>query len=205
MRALRRDPVLIALSVVALVAFTLFALLDGDRSRQSQVFWCAQVPMDAALAYGAWRLRALVPHYRRFWSAIAFAGSSFTVGDSFQAVHTLIFPAGASTSGGPVQSAFFAVGMSSNVLACLLFRQGLRSAREKLVFWLDATTVLVGGSVMAWCFAVYPVTSHVDRVTASLTAALVVVGAFSATKVALVPRPPMALIAAWPMVAAPVV
>jgi diguanylate cyclase (GGDEF)-like protein len=161
--------------------------------------------MDAALAYGAWRLRDLLTPYRKFWSAIAFAGSSFTAGDSFQAVHTLLAPATASTNGGPVQSAFFAVGMSSNVLACLLFPQGLRTAREKLVFWLDAATVLVAGGVMAWCFAVYPADSHVDRVTASITAALVVVGAFSATKVALVPRPPMARIAAWPMVAAPVV
>ncbi|WP_250006618.1 EAL domain-containing protein [Actinoplanes sp. M2I2] len=205
MKALRRDPILMALIAVTLTAFALFALSEGDRVRQAQVFWCAQVPMDAALAYGAWKLRSLVPHYRRFWTAIAFAGSSFTLGDGFQAVHNLLSPATASTAGGAVQSSFFIVGMSSNVLACLLFPHGLRSARERLVFWLDATTVLVGGGVMAWCFAVYPVTAPVDRVTASITAALVVVGAFAATKAALVPRPPMARIAAWPMVAAPVV
>ncbi|WP_250038244.1 putative bifunctional diguanylate cyclase/phosphodiesterase [Paractinoplanes maris] len=205
MRGLRRDPVLMALMAVTITAFALFALFEGDQIRQSQVFWCAQVPMDAALAYGAWRLRALVPHYRRFWTAIAFAGSAFTLGDGFQAGQTLLLPAGASTSGGTVQSAFFIVGMSSNVLACLLFPHGLRSARERLVFWLDATTVLVGGGVMAWCFAVYPATAPADRVTASITAALVVVGAFAATKAALVPRPPMARVAAWPMVAAPVV
>jgi diguanylate cyclase (GGDEF)-like protein len=205
LRALRRDPVLLALLAVTLVGFGLFALFEGDRVRQTQVYWFAQVPMDAALAYGAWRLRNLLSHYRRFWSAIAFAGSSFTTGDSFQAFHTLLLPATASTNGGPVQSAFFAAGMSSNVLACMLFPQGLRTAREKLVFWLDAATVLVAGGVLAWCFAVYPADTHVNRVTATITAALVVVGAFSATKVALVPRPPMARIAAWPMVAAPVV
>ncbi|MCM4076627.1 putative bifunctional diguanylate cyclase/phosphodiesterase [Paractinoplanes hotanensis] len=205
MKSLRRDAVLMALVAVTVTGFVLFALFEGDPHRQSQVFWCAQVPMDAALAYGAWRLRALVPHYRRFWTAIAFAGSSFTVGDGFQAGYVLLHPAIASTSGTAVQSAFFIVGMLSNVLACLLFPHGLRSARERLVFWLDATTVLVGGGAMAWVFAVYPVTAPADRVTASITAALVVVGAFAATKAALVPRPPMARIAAWPMVAAPVV
>jgi diguanylate cyclase (GGDEF)-like protein len=204
-RALRRDPVLLALLAVTLVGAVLFVLFEDDRVRQVQVFWWAQVPMDVALAYGAWRLRDVVARYRRFWSAIAFSGCSFTLGDGFQAVHTLVLPATASTNGGPVQSGFFAVGMSCNVLACLLFPQGIRTARERLVFWLDAATVLVAGGVMAWCFAVYPMDEHVDRVTATITAALVVVGAFSATKVALVPRPPMARIAAWPMVAAPVV
>ncbi|GIM96626.1 putative bifunctional diguanylate cyclase/phosphodiesterase [Paractinoplanes toevensis] len=205
MRGLRRDPVLLALFAVTLLSFVLFGAFEGDPVRQIQVLWAAQVPMDAALAYGAWRLRALAPQYRRFWSAIAFAGCSFTVGDSFQALHVLFVPAGASVDGGTVQSAFFIAGMFSNVLACLLFPQGLKSAREKLVFWLDATTVLVAGGVMAWCFAVNPIDEQLDRVTASITAALVVVGAFSATKVALVPRPPMARFAAWPMVAAPVV
>jgi diguanylate cyclase (GGDEF)-like protein len=205
MRAIRRDPVLLALFAVTVAGFLLFGIFEGDPPRQIQVLWLAQVPMDAALAYGAWRLRTLGPQYRRFWSAIAFAGCSFTVGDSFQALHSLLYPAAASTSGGAVQSAFFTIGMSSNVLACMLFPQGLKTGREKLVFWLDATTVLVAGGVMAWCFAVNPIDEQLDRVTASITAALVVVGAFSATKVALVPRPPMARIAAWPMVAAPVV
>ncbi|MEU4237535.1 EAL domain-containing protein [Actinoplanes sp. NPDC026619] len=205
MRVLRRDPVLLALFAVTLVSFVLFRVFEGEQLRQIQVLWMAQVPMDVALAYGAWCLRAFAPQYRRFWSAIAFAGGSFAVGDSFQALHVLLVPAGASTSGGTVQSAFFIIGMFSNVLACLLFPQGLTTAREKLVFWLDATTVLVAGGVLAWCFAVNPVDENLNRVTASITAALVIVGGFSATKVALVPRPPMARIAAWPMVAAPVV
>ncbi|GAA0561726.1 bifunctional diguanylate cyclase/phosphodiesterase [Paractinoplanes ferrugineus] len=196
---------LLALFAVTVAGFLLFGIFQGDRTRQIQVLWVAQVPMDAALAYGAWRLRALGALYRRFWSAIAFAGCSFTAGDSFQALSSLLAPERASTSGGTVQSAFFTIGMFSNVMACMLFPQGLKTAREKLVFWLDATTVLVAGGVTAWCFAVNPVDAQLDRVTASITAALVVVGGFSATKVALVPRPPMARIAAWPMVAAPVV
>ncbi|GIF20584.1 hypothetical protein Ate02nite_33140 [Paractinoplanes tereljensis] len=196
---------LLALFAVTLLSFVLFGVFEGDRVRQIQVLWAVQVPMDLALAYGAWRLRLLAPQYRRFWSAIAFAGCSFSVGDSFQTLNVLFDPGGASTDGGTVQSAFFIVGMFSNVLACLLFPQGLKTGREKLVFWLDATTVLVAGGVTAWCFAVNGAVEQQDRVTATITAALVVVGAFSATKVALVPRPPMARFAAWPMVAAPVV
>ncbi|WP_067501290.1 bifunctional diguanylate cyclase/phosphodiesterase [Actinoplanes sp. TFC3] len=197
---------MLGLLVVTLLSFALFLLFDGDKTRQTQFFWLGQVPLDAALSIGAWRLRFLTAaEYRRFYTSISFAGASFAIGDSFQCLHNFLVPSAASTDGGQVQSVFFAIGMSSNVLACMLFPQGLHSAREKLVFWLDAATVLVGGGVMAWCFAVNPVDQHVNRVTASLTAALVIVGAFSATKVSLIPRPPMTRSAAWPMVCAPVV
>jgi diguanylate cyclase (GGDEF)-like protein len=198
-----RDPALLAMTGFTLLGFALFFLFDGDTTRQVQTYWAAQVPLDAALGIGAWRLRRVAPvRFRRFWASVAFSGLAFTCGDGFQFVLTVFSPGVPSMNGGAVQTAFFAVGMTSNVVACLVFPQGLRSAREKLVFWLDATTVLVGGGVLAWCLAVNPIDAHTDRVTASVTAALVIVAAFSATKVALVPAPPLARIAAWPMVAA---
>jgi diguanylate cyclase (GGDEF)-like protein len=204
--ALRRDPVLIVLIVFALLGSTLFFGFAGSPVHRIQIYWALQVPLDAALAVGAWRLRRFaLARYRRFWSSIAFAGAAFVVGDSYQTVSVLVVPAGAAMDGGTVQSAFFTLGMCSNVLACLIFPQGLRSRREKLIFWLDSATVLVGGAVLAWCFAVNPVDRSTDRVTASITVALVIVAAFSATKVALTAAPPMDRIAAWPMVAAPIV
>ncbi|MGX6600739.1 putative bifunctional diguanylate cyclase/phosphodiesterase [Micromonosporaceae bacterium Da 78-11] len=205
--AIRRDPVLRVLVAVTLLGCALFFVLSGRSTHQVQTYWAFQVPLDAALSLGAWRMRRLAPaHFRRFWSIISFAGASFTVGDGYQFLHTLMSPGTASMTGGPVQTIFFTVGMSSNVIACLIFPQGLRSVREKTVFWLDATTVLVGGAAMAWCFAVNPIgDAHTDRLNASLTAALVIVAAFSATKVTLIQVPPMARIAAWPMVAAAMV
>ncbi|MFC7534131.1 putative bifunctional diguanylate cyclase/phosphodiesterase [Actinoplanes sp. GCM10030250] len=205
--SLRRDPVLRALIGVTLLGSVLFFVLAGHPVRQMQVYWLAQVPLDAALATGAWRLRGLAHvRYRRFWSMISFAGAAFTVGDSVQAVQTLVAPGPASLTGNTFQTVLFAIGMCSNVVACLIFPQGLRTYREKFVFWLDATTVLVGGGVVAWCFAFNPVSgSDTDRLNASVTAALVLVATFSATKVALIKKPPMARIAAWPMVAAPIV
>jgi diguanylate cyclase (GGDEF)-like protein len=201
-----RDRVLLGMLILTGLAWVLFAVFNGHPLRQVQIYWAAQVPLDAALAIGAWRLRRLAAqHYKRFWSMITIAGTSFTIGDSFQFLYVMSVSGEHSMNGGTVQTAFFAVGMSSNVVACLIFPQGLRSGREKLVFWLDATTMLVAGGVMAWCFAVNPVDENTDRVTASLTAALVIVAAFAATKVALIPSPPMARIAAWPMVAAPMV
>ncbi|MET0425226.1 MAG: EAL domain-containing protein [Actinoplanes sp.] len=205
-RSLRRDPVLLALAAVTLLGWIGFTVFAGNSTRSVQVYWAAQVPLDAALGIGAWRLRQLASaQYRRFWTFITVAGASFALGDSFQLLNVLVHPAGASMSGGTVQTIFFTVGMSCNVLACMVFPQGLRGGREKLVFWLDAATVLVGGGVMAWCFAVNPISEDIDRVNASITAALVIVAAFSATKVALIRRPPMTRIAAWPMVAAPMV
>jgi diguanylate cyclase (GGDEF)-like protein len=202
--AVRRDPFLRILAAITLLGCVLFFILQGNSAGQVKVFWFAQVPLDAGLALGAWRMRNLAPRrFRTFWSMISFAGASFTVGDSFQFVSLIADPGVPSLNGGVVQTAFFAVGMSSNVIACLIFPQGLRSRREKSVFWLDATTVLVGGAVMAWCFAVNPLGGEQgDRVTTSVTAALVLVAAFAATKVALIQKPPMARIAAWPMVAA---
>ncbi|MFD0525693.1 hypothetical protein [Paractinoplanes durhamensis] len=203
-RALLRDPALRGLAALTLLGCVLFVLFEGHSIHQVQAFWAAQVPLDAALGLGAWRMRPLAPErFRRFWAMIAFAGLSFTLGDSYQFVHTLVAPGVPSLNGGLVQTAFFAVGMCSNVIACLIFPQGLRTKREVFVFWLDAATVLVGGGVMAWCFAVNPLNgAHTDRLNASVTAALVLVAAFSATKVALIPAPPMFRIAAWPMVAA---
>ncbi|GAA1595317.1 putative bifunctional diguanylate cyclase/phosphodiesterase [Actinoplanes couchii] len=204
---LRRDPVLRGLIGLTFIGFVLFFVFSGQPDLQVKTFWLFQVPLDAALAVGGWRLRTLAPaRYRRFWSMIAFAGAAFTVGDAYHSLSNLIFPTEPSLNGGLVQTICFAVGMSSNVIACLIFPQGLRTARERFIFWLDAATVLVGGGVVAWCFAVNPVGgSHTDRLTAALTAALVLVATFSATKVALIKDPPMARMAAWPMVCAAMV
>ncbi|MEU4689491.1 EAL domain-containing protein [Actinoplanes sp. NPDC023714] len=205
--SLRRDPVLLTLLGITLIGSGLFFVFAGNADAQTRIYWGVQVPLDAALALGGWRLRGLAHvRYRRFWSMIAFAGASFTVGDTYHFLTTLLAPGTPSLTGGSVQTVFFAIGMSSNVIACLIFPQGLRSRRERFVFWLDATTVLVGGGVVAWCFAFNPIASvHVDRVNASVTAALVLVATFSATKVALIKSPPMARIAAWPMVSAAMV
>ncbi|MEU8244419.1 EAL domain-containing protein [Actinoplanes missouriensis] len=202
--SLRRDPVLLTLIGITLIGSALFFVFSGNPDLQTRIYWGVQLPLDAALALGGWKLRGLAhQRYRRFWSIIAFAGASFTVGDTYQFLHTLFAPGAPSMTGGDVQTVFFAIGMTSNVVACLIFPQGLRNGREKFVFWLDATTVLVGGGVVAWCFAFNPISSvHVDRVNASVTAALVLVATFSATKVALIKKPPMARIAAWPMVSA---
>ncbi|MEU8821369.1 EAL domain-containing protein [Actinoplanes sp. NPDC048796] len=192
---MRRDPVLLAMAALTLLGGVLFfALPDGVL--QVSAFWGLQVPFDALLAVGAWRLRQISPlRFRRFWTMIAFAGACFTVGDFSQFVTF----SSESMNGGLVQTVLFTLGMSSNVIACLIFPQGLDGRRDKVIFWLDATTVLVGGAVAAWCYAY---NSGDNQFNAGLTAALVVVAAFCATKVALIPEPPMARVAAWPMVAA---
>ncbi|GAA0501710.1 hypothetical protein Ade02nite_93560 [Paractinoplanes deccanensis] len=192
---MRRDPVLLAMAALIALGGVLFVALPGGVARIT-AYWGLQVPFDAMLAIGAWRLRQISPlRFRRFWTMISFAGACFTVGDFSQ----FIGFSSDSMNGGTIQTVLFTAGMSSNVIACLIFPQGLETRRDKVIFWLDAATVLVGGGVTAWCFAY---TSADERFNAGLTAALVVVSAFCATKVALIPEPPMARIAAWPMVAA---
>jgi len=43
-----------------------------------------------------------------------------------------------------------------------------RSGRDRLAFWLDSATVLVGGAVIAWSFAVTPGGYHRSDILATL-------------------------------------
>ncbi len=98
---LLRDRVLLVL-----VGFTLFGCLSflafpDDTVRKIQLYWAFQVPLDAALAIGAWRLRRLAQvRYRRFWTYLGLAGSAFVIGDSCQFVVTLVGPTRITLDGG---------------------------------------------------------------------------------------------------------
>jgi diguanylate cyclase (GGDEF)-like protein len=202
-----RDPPLLALGLFTLFGCALLAVFGGAPTRQMQIFWAVQVPLDAALMAAAWRMRRMaLGRLRRFWSMIAFAAAAFTTGDTLQLGHTVIAPGVPSVDGGATQTVFLGIGLTAVVVACLVFPQGLRTRREKIVFWLDAGTLLVGGGVAAWCLAVNPIGgASTDRTYAAVSSALVLVAAFSATRVALIPAPPMVLAAAWPMVVAAIV
>jgi len=74
-----------------------------------------------------------------------------------------------------------------------------QSGREKVAFWLDSTTVLVGGAVVAWCFAVgsEPAGNLVGTLAAG---AVILTAAFAAVKLVLSGNAPMHRAAAIPMV-----
>ncbi|WP_433296156.1 diguanylate cyclase domain-containing protein [Actinoplanes sp. CA-030573] len=199
--ALRKDPVLIGAVAWTAVAAILFCL--AGTTWQVRTFWFFQLPLDGLLAYSSWRVfRIATGPTRRFWAVLGTVGSLFLVGDSFQTV--LVFAMGPgiwSTTGGIVQSACFMVGLAAIVIAMLVHPHPGRSGRERLAFWLDSATVLVGGAVIAWSFAVQPgQASRTDILSTLGASAVAVTSTFAAVKMILSGNAPMRKSAAISMI-----
>jgi diguanylate cyclase (GGDEF)-like protein len=189
------------------VTCVLFFVLAGRTSRQVQIYWLGQVPADLVLAYCSWRVFRLASGaVRRFWRVLAAVGALFVCGDTFQATLTLLQPGEWSTNGGPVQTTCFAVGLGTIVVAMLVHPHPGRTGRARLAFWLDSATVLVGGAVVAWCFAVTPDQSTQPDILGTLASAgVALTSAFAAVKMILSGNAPMHRDAAIAMIAAAVV
>ena len=207
--SLGRDPLLIGAIVWTLVAAILFVALAGASETstlwQVRTFWVFQLPLDALLSYSSWRVfRLATGAARRFWRILTAVGSLFLAGDTFQTAQTLLSGPGVwSTTGGIVQSACFASGLLVIVVAMLVHPHPGRSGRERLAFWLDSATVLVGGAVIAWCFAVKPgQSSRTDMLATLVAAAVAVTSGFAAVKMILSGNAPMRKSAAIPMITA---
>jgi diguanylate cyclase (GGDEF)-like protein len=199
----RRDPALVgAVLWTALAAVLFFAFADRE-DWQVRTFWLFQLPLDGLLAYASWRVfRIATGPTRRFWGVLAVVGTLFLTGDTFQTVLVLVQPPGSwSTTGGIVQSTCFTVGLGAIIVAMLAHPQPGRTGRERLGFWLDSAAVLIGGAVIAWCFAVQPGQSSRDDILATLGAgAAAITSGFAAVKMILSGSAPMRKSAAMPMI-----
>jgi diguanylate cyclase len=194
-----RDPLLIAATLWSVLATTLFFAFDRDSNSQVGVFWAFQPPLDVLLAYSAWRVsRIATGPTRRFWRILAGGGTLFTFGDSVQAVTAMLGHDQWSTGAGTVQSVCFAVGEAVLIIGMMLHPHPGRTARERLAFWLDSTTVLIGGAVVAWCFVVQP--GAEDLAGTLITAAVILTAAFATFKIILQGNAPIHKLAALPMI-----
>jgi len=87
----------------------------------------------------------------RFFRLIAAGAGMFAAGSVAQTVHVLADPASpVATTGSPPQLLLLAVGAVFLILAMLTSPLGLTSKRERIRFWLDAATVMVGVALFAW-------------------------------------------------------
>jgi diguanylate cyclase (GGDEF)-like protein len=194
-----RDPLLIAGTLWSLLATVLFFLYHRNSNAQVGVFWSFQPPLDVLLAYSAWRVsRIATGATRRFWRILAAAGTLFTVGDSTQGVLALLGHDQWSTNAGTVQSICFAVGEAGLTIGMMLHPHPGRTRRERLAFWLDSTTVLIGGAVVAWCFVVRP--GATDVAGTLIAAAVILTAAFATFKIILNGNAPIHKLAALPMI-----
>jgi diguanylate cyclase (GGDEF)-like protein len=204
--SIRHDPALAVASAWTLLGAVLFFVLHGHSDTQVNVFWAFQPPLDALLAYSAWRVfRIATGATRRFWRLLAIAGTLFTIGDTIQTVQSLWTPGQWTTAGGTIQSTLFAIGLSLIVIGMLIHPHSGRSGKERLAFWLDSATVLVGGVVVAWCFAINSDDTETNLIGALAGAAVVLTSAFAAVKMILSGNAPMHRYAAVPMILAALV
>jgi len=128
--ALHRDPVLLAATLWTALATALFVVLDGRTSRQVQVYWSFQPPVDALFAYSSWRVhRMATGAIRRFWIILAAVASLFLLGDVYQAILTYREPRGWSTGGGAVQTSMLAAGLGVVIVAMLVHPHPGRTGR----------------------------------------------------------------------------
>jgi len=116
-------------------------------------------------------------------------------------VLTFVEPGAWSTNGGLVQSTCFAIGLLVVVIAMLVHPHPSRTGRERLAFYLDSATVLVGGAVLAWSFAVTPGNTSRSAILTTLgAAAAAITSGFAAIKMILSGNAPMHKAAAIPMI-----
>ncbi len=188
-------------SAWTLLVAVLFFVLHGNPDAQVNVFWAFQPPLDAMFAFYSWRVsRMATGPIRRFWRMLMIAGCLFTAGDTTQTVMSILEPGQWSTAGGSIQSACFAVGLGLIVVAMLIHPHSGRSGRDRIAFWLDSATVLVGGAVVAWCFAINPADMRANPVGALFGAGVVLTSAFAAVKMMLSGNAPMHRNAALTMI-----
>ncbi|WP_045742184.1 GGDEF domain-containing protein [Actinoplanes rectilineatus] len=189
-----------------LLAGALFVQFAGVPDRQVTVFWTFQPPLDALLLWSSWRVtRASAGVVRRFWRSMTMAAALFLTGDTVQAVQSLRTPGEWSTAAGGVQSLCFLTGLGLVIVTMLIHPQAGQTGRERLGFWLDAGSVMVGGAVVAWCFTVGPDTGRADLISTLAAGAVVLTSAFAAVKMILSGNAPLHRFAAVPMIGSAVV
>jgi diguanylate cyclase (GGDEF)-like protein len=196
--------------VLGAVAASLWFLSDlGDRVLQLRMMWSLQPPTDVVLFIGCVRVArtpGLAKAPRRFWQVLVFMATLFVIGDGTQAVLAWLEPGrGAVVDGGTVQTLFFVTGAAAIVVKMLAYPNPSASRRDRVRFWLDAVTVLVGGVVLAWAFTLDPSGPHgADLLPTVAAAGLVVVSSFGAVKVSLSGMAPITRSAATPIISATV-
>jgi diguanylate cyclase (GGDEF)-like protein len=198
---LHRDPLLIGATLWTLLATVLFFAFHRDPNAQVRIFWVFQPPLDLLFTYSAWRVCGIATGpIRQFWRILATVGTLFTIGDSAQTINALLAKHQWSTSAGPVQSICFAAGVGLMTVGMLIHPHPGRTRRERLAFWLDSATVLVGGAVLAWCFLVRP--DATDVAGTLIAAAMILTSSFATFKMLLNSYAPIHKLAALPMIIA---
>ena len=184
-------------SQVGLVALVVVAVGAGPLSPlvQARLSWLASVACNLgtllAAQHIARRLRPGDPA-RRFWWAISAA--SVMIGGAFLAQLTTV---GGAADLRPVPANVALVGLGVTVVVAVMCTYPLRieSSRERLCFWLDMATVMVGAGAFGWYFSEQSSGDLSSDLMGILGGPVVnLVAVFAVARLLLVGRPPFS---AW--------
>jgi diguanylate cyclase (GGDEF)-like protein/PAS domain S-box-containing protein len=190
-----RDPLLLGLTLFAIAGVTACLAGVGSYGLRVALIWAAQPPLDLLLALSCWRIAragSTPAPARRFFRAFSAAAFCFTVGDLTQTVLALRDPV-ANVDAGPIQTVLFVVGALTLLLTMLTYPAAVENGRQRLRFWLDSSTVLVGAAGLAWAMAVHPSAAIGSALVGT---GLMMVAAFAAVKLLLSGQAPMTRAAA---------
>jgi diguanylate cyclase len=204
LRLLAGDPALAAMVLAAVLVCGWFALPGLDHWSQLAAMWPIEVCTDLVVTIGAWRVArwpGLNRAQRRFWFLLGGATLVFAVGDTGQSVRTLTNLTPDKLDGGAMQSTCLGIGLVLLIATMLLYPSPERSPADRLRFWLDSATVLIAGGVIAWYFGVRAAHEHGALLNTVANAAIFVVVAFAAVRVAISGIAPCTSLAASPMIA----
>ncbi len=205
LRPLLRDPVLLTLFAVglALSAFMLAGI--GSPADRVRLLWLVAVPLDVAFAWFCRRVTVALPPGdpgRRFWFTLTCAAILVTAADTVFAALVLADPRPGERDGGGVQTVAFGIALFAVTVVMLLQPMPQQSPRERVRFWLDAVTVLLGGAVLTWVFGVTPDASSADVAGTLIGSTVALVTLYAAVRLVLSGTAPVRQVPAALMIVA---
>jgi diguanylate cyclase (GGDEF)-like protein len=155
----RRGPPWAAIGVAAayLLGWILIGFaLEGTKVRDTAlaIYFLPNHFVATALAFYASRRPTLDPRTRRSWLLLALAGAFMAASDGLWFFYEVV----RGTENTPVW--IDGVALSAFplwVVGLLHFPSAPRAATERVKYWLDIATVLVGGTMISWYFALRPI------------------------------------------------
>jgi diguanylate cyclase (GGDEF)-like protein len=204
-RGLLRDPLLVGLALYSLGAALWILFGPREPVPQARWFWVINVPLDTTLSITAWRVwRAAAGSARRFWLTLSGAAGLWALGDCHETLSRFAGDGIPAIDGGLLSSAGLAIGAAALGGVMLSYRRAPGPGPRRPATWLDAATILVGGGVLAWTFAIRPGDGWAQLVPGLVGVAAMVTAVYAGVRFGLSPQAPVSRRAATPMLVAAV-
>jgi diguanylate cyclase len=180
------DRVLCAELLIAVPVLAWLATGAGSDLALARVSWLGSTACNVVTLVYAWQITKRLPAgdpARRFWRAVTCAAVLIAAGYALQTAMV--------ATGEPIDltvpaTVLMSAGFLGVIGVMVLYPLPARTRRDRLCFWLDTATVMVGVGAFGWYFT--GPGQGVDDLLAGPV--LMLVGAFAVTKLLLAGRPP---------------